>query len=64
MTLCRCGHPAYEHHTSFWPGGSPAYGECLHYGFNETGGLRLARFGWLGLRRRWVAHCDYYVEAM
>ena len=43
--------------------GSPVYGECLHYGFNETGGMRLARFGWFGLHRRWVTHCLNYMEA-
>ena len=63
MNPCRCGHPAYEHHTSICRDGTPFYGECLHYGFNETGGMRLARFGWFGCWRRWVGHCFGYVEA-
>ena len=41
--LCQCEHPAREHHTSIGRSGQAFYGECLHYGANETGGCRPAR---------------------
>lgn len=50
---CECGCPARDHHTSIKRDGTSFFGECLHFGFNETGGMRL-------VKQKWVEHCYKY----
>lgn len=56
--MCKCGHPATEHHLSFFPGGGMLAEECEFWGWNEHGGAE-----WLEEEQRWIPHCDKFKEA-
>lgn len=49
--MCVCGHPAFDHHRSWFPGGGLIIEECEHYGWNQFGGAMKNDEG------RWVDHC-------
>jgi hypothetical protein len=53
--MCRCGHPAGEHHRVWWSGGHTSIDECEYWGFNESGGLRYDE-----VNKQWWPHCQQF----
>lgn len=51
--MCVCGHPAIEHHRSWFRGGGMLVEECETYGYNETGGMEQ-------VNGKWVDHCQRF----
>lgn len=51
--MCKCGHPAADHHLVWWRGFQVFADECEVYGFNETGGMQY-------VDGKWVDHCHSF----
>jgi hypothetical protein len=53
LEVCECGHPADDHHISWWLNGGRVIEECEYYGFNEYGGM-------IKEGDKWVEHCQRF----
>ena len=51
--MCVCGHPAEEHHRSWFRGGGEIIEECEAFGSNETGGMEY-------VEGKWIEHCQRF----
>lgn len=58
--ICACGHPAGDHHISYFAGGGVLVEECEFYGWNEAGGMMPDDLDSDADEWKWVDHCQRF----